>query len=91
MLAVYPEERPELVLQVGALGDAGARSDGRFKRLAPAAVAPPDISRRWFRTAKYVASPGEVAVYGLTLGPDPLAMHVAIVTDDGPASRARMW
>jgi hypothetical protein len=35
-------------------------------------------------TSGYVASPGDVAVYGLTLGPDPSAMHVAIVTDDAP-------
>jgi hypothetical protein len=32
----------------------------------------------------YVASPGDVAVYGLLLGADPSAAHVAIVTDDAP-------
>jgi hypothetical protein len=32
----------------------------------------------------YVASPGDVAVYGLSLGPDPSAVHVAIVTDAPP-------
>ncbi len=32
----------------------------------------------------YVASPGDVAVYGLSLGVDPSAVHVAIVTDDAP-------
>jgi hypothetical protein len=32
----------------------------------------------------YVASPGDVAVYGLSLGADPSAVHVAIVTDDPP-------
>jgi hypothetical protein len=32
----------------------------------------------------YVASPGDVAVYGLSLGADPSAVHVAIVTDDTP-------
>ena len=30
----------------------------------------------------YVASPGDVAVYGLSLGADPSAVHVAIVTED---------
>ena len=30
----------------------------------------------------YVASPGDVAVYGLSLGAVPSAVHVAIVTDD---------
>ena len=30
----------------------------------------------------YVAAPGDVAVYGLSLGPHPSAMHVAIVTGD---------
>ena len=33
-------------------------------------------------TSDYVAAPGDVAVYGLSLGPDPSAMHVAIVTGD---------
>jgi hypothetical protein len=32
----------------------------------------------------FVASPGDVAVYGLSLGADPSAVHVAIVTDDAP-------
>jgi hypothetical protein len=32
----------------------------------------------------YVASPGDVAVYGLSPGPDPSAAHVAIVTGDAP-------
>ena len=35
-------------------------------------------------TSGYVASPGDVAVYGLSLGADPWAAHVAIVTDDAP-------
>ena len=35
-------------------------------------------------TSGYVASPGDVAVYGLSLGADPSAVHVAIVTDDVP-------
>ena len=30
----------------------------------------------------YVASPGDVAVYGLSLGAEPSAVHVAIVTGD---------
>jgi hypothetical protein len=30
----------------------------------------------------YVASPGDVAVYGLSLGEEPSAVHVAIVTND---------
>ena len=33
-------------------------------------------------TSGYVASPGDVAVYGLSLGADPSAVHVAIVTED---------
>ena len=33
-------------------------------------------------TSGYVPSPGDVAVYGLSLGADPSAVHVAIVTDD---------
>ena len=33
-------------------------------------------------TSGYVASPGDVAVYGLSLGLDPSAVHVAIVTND---------
>jgi hypothetical protein len=35
-------------------------------------------------TSGYVAAPGDVAVYGLSLGADPSAAHVAIVTDDPP-------
>jgi hypothetical protein len=35
-------------------------------------------------SSRYVAAPGDVAVYGLSLGPDPSAVHVAIVTDDAP-------
>jgi len=35
-------------------------------------------------TSGYVASPGDLAVYGLSLGADPSAVHVAIVTDDPP-------
>jgi hypothetical protein len=35
-------------------------------------------------TSGYVASPGDVAVYGLSLGADPVAAHVAIVTDHPP-------
>ena len=35
-------------------------------------------------TSGYVAAPGDVAVYGLSLGTDPTAAHVAIVTDDAP-------
>jgi CHAP domain len=35
----------------------------------------------------YKASPGDVAVYGLSLGASPSAAHVAIVTDDPPGQR----
>jgi hypothetical protein len=35
-------------------------------------------------TSAYVAAPGDVAVYGLSIGSDPWAAHVAIVTDDSP-------
>jgi hypothetical protein len=35
-------------------------------------------------TSGYVASPGDVAVYGLSPGVDPSAAHVAIVTGDAP-------
>jgi hypothetical protein len=35
-------------------------------------------------TSGYSAAPGDVAVYGLILGADPSAVHVAIVTDDAP-------
>jgi hypothetical protein len=32
----------------------------------------------------YVAAPGDLAIYGLSLGTDPSAAHVAIVTSDAP-------
>jgi hypothetical protein len=35
-------------------------------------------------TSGYLAAPGDVAVYGLSLGAHPSAVHVAIVTDDRP-------
>lgn len=35
-------------------------------------------------TSGFVASPGDVAVYGLTLGAVPSAQHVAVVTEDAP-------
>ncbi len=35
----------------------------------------------------YVAQPGDVAVYGLSLGADPSAVHVAIVTSDKRGQR----
>ena len=35
-------------------------------------------------TSAYVAAPGDVAVYGLSIGADPWAAHVAVVTDDSP-------
>jgi hypothetical protein len=35
----------------------------------------------------YIASPGDVAIYGLSLGTDPSAVHVAIVTDDAAGQR----
>ncbi len=38
-------------------------------------------------TSGYVAAPGDVAVYGLSLGADPSAVHVAIVTDDAPGQQ----
>src|SRR5215469_9901038 len=38
-------------------------------------------------TSGYVASPGDVAVYGLSLGAHPSAVHVAIVTNDPPGLR----
>ena len=38
-------------------------------------------------TSGYVAAPGDVAVYGLSLGADPSAVHVAIVTRDAPGQR----
>jgi hypothetical protein len=38
-------------------------------------------------TSGYVAKPGDVAIYGLSLGADPSAAHVAIVTDDSPGQR----
>ena len=40
-------------------------------------------NRAWHpATNGYVAAPGDVAVYGLSLGAHPSAVHVAIVTDD---------
>jgi hypothetical protein len=39
----------------------------------------------WHRAMNgYIASPGDLAVYGLTLGAHPSAVHVAIVTYDSP-------
>jgi hypothetical protein len=35
----------------------------------------------------YVAGPGDVAVYGLSLAPGPYAVHVAIVTSDTPGQQ----
>lgn len=35
-------------------------------------------------TSGYVAEPGDVAIYGLSLVGDPSAQHVAIVTEDTP-------
>jgi CHAP domain len=40
---------------------------------------------RWHpATPTYEAAPGDIAVYGLSLGTDPRAAHVAIVTEDQP-------
>ncbi len=45
-------------------------------------------SGRWHpATRGYLAAPGDVAVYGLSLGAHPSAAHVAIVTDDPPGQR----
>ena len=42
-------------------------------------------NREWHPvTSGYFALPGDLAVYGLSLGADPSAVHVAIVTDDRP-------
>jgi hypothetical protein len=42
----------------------------------------------WHRAKRgYVAAPGDVAVYGLSLGADPSAAHVAIVTGDRRGQR----
>jgi hypothetical protein len=38
-------------------------------------------------TSGYVAAPGDVAVYGLSLGAYPSAVHVAIVTQDSPGQQ----
>lgn len=38
-------------------------------------------------TREYVAAPGDVAVYGLSLGVHPSAVHVAIVTSDSSGRR----
>jgi hypothetical protein len=35
----------------------------------------------------YVASPGDVAIYGLSHGANPSAVHAAIVTSDAPGAR----
>ena len=43
---------------------------------------------RWHpATAGYEAAPGDIAVYGLTLGAEPHAAHVAIVIRDLPGRR----
>jgi len=43
---------------------------------------------RWHpATSGYQAAAGDVAIYGLSLGPDPSAAHVAIVTSDQPGQR----
>ena len=38
-------------------------------------------------TSRYLAALGDVAVYGLSLGAEPSAVHVAIVTADPPGQR----
>jgi hypothetical protein len=38
-------------------------------------------------TSAYVPSAGDVAVYGLTFGSEPSAVHVAIVTDGSPGQQ----
>jgi hypothetical protein len=38
-------------------------------------------------TSGYLASPGDVAIYGLLPGAHPSAVHVAIVTNDPPGQR----
>ena len=38
-------------------------------------------------TSGYLASPGDVAIYGLAPGAHPSAVHVAIVTNDRPGQR----
>jgi len=38
-------------------------------------------------TSGYLAAPGDVAVYGLSLGADPSAVHVAVVTGARPGQR----
>jgi hypothetical protein len=35
-------------------------------------------------TSGYEPAPGDVAIYGLSLGADPSAQHVAVVTEDAP-------
>lgn len=43
---------------------------------------------RWHpATSGYLAAPGDVAIYGLSLGPDPTAAHVALVTSDQGGQR----
>ncbi len=45
-------------------------------------------NRAWHpATGGYVAAPGDVAVYGLSLGAAPSGAHVAIVTDDPRGQR----
>ena len=46
------------------------------------------VNGQWHpATSGYVAAPGDIAVYGLSLGADPSAVHVAIVTNDAPRQR----
>lgn len=40
----------------------------------------------WHPAKGYSAAPGDIAVYGLVLGANPSAAHVAIVTDDTAGS-----
>lgn len=42
------------------------------------------VNGRWHPAGTYDAAPGDVAVYGLSLGTDPQAAHVAIVLRDPP-------
>lgn len=42
-------------------------------------------NRTWHPVSSgYIAKPGDVAIYGLILGTDPSAVHVAVVTQDRP-------
>jgi len=46
------------------------------------------VHGKWHPATKgFTAAPGDVAVYGLSLHPDPRAVHVAIVTQDAPGSQ----